>query len=221
MDSSGSMIDTIRETALMSSQALVIGQASPINTGGSTTTLNMNTAGGGVRRVDVAPNQGFNAGGGGTGSQGHLAWRVGMELSGAGIAAGTTIINRQSDHVFTLSQAHTCATNALITGEMTDAMKTADYNNANTLRNLLQDFYATGGTESSGNTDRSTNGSDRYDSHVIWCHGGVERFLDCISNRGLNTSTAAGGWFDGATTIVQMIMSVSYTHLTLPTKRIV
>ena len=206
MDSSGSMMDTIRETAAMSSQSLVIAQTHPSNTGGSTTTLNMQTAGGGVRRVDVAPDTGFNNGGGGTGSQAHLAWRVGMELSGTGITAGTTIVNRVSDHVFTLSQAHNCPTNTLITGEMTDAMKTADYNNATNLRNLLQDFYATGGTQQSGNTDRATNGSDRYDSHVIWCHGGVERFLDCISNRSLNTSTAAGGWFEDATTIVQMIM---------------
>ena len=205
-DTSGSMNDTIRETALMSSQALVIAQTSSTNTGGSTTTLNMNSSGTGVRRVDVAPNTGLNNGGGGNGTAAHLAWRVGMELTGAGIPAGTTIVNRQSDHVFTLSQAHTCATNTLITGEMTDAMKTADYNDVNTLRNLLQDFYATGGTESSGNTDRSTNGSDRYDSHVIWCHGGVERFIDCLQNRTLNTSTAAGGWFDGGTTIVQMVM---------------
>ena len=212
MDSSGSMMDTIRETAAMSSQALVIAQTNNANTGGSTTNLQMNFSGGGVRRVDVAPDTGFNAGGGGSGSQAHLAWKVGMELSGPGITAGTTITavnvggGNNSPHNFTLSQPHNCPTNVLITGEMTDAMKSADYNDTSNLRNLLQDFYATGGTEQSGNTDRATNGSDRYDSHVVWCHGGVERFLDCIRNRSLNSSLNAGGWFDGATTIVQMIM---------------
>jgi len=37
----------------------------------------------------------------------------------------------------------------------------------NSLKSVLQDLYATGETESNGNTDSATNGSDDYDSHVI------------------------------------------------------
>jgi len=36
----------------------------------------------------------------------------------------------------------------------------------NSLKSVLQDLYATGGTASSGNTNNATNGSDEYDSHV-------------------------------------------------------
>ena len=36
----------------------------------------------------------------------------------------------------------------------------------NSLKAVLQDLYATGGTASSGNTNNATNGSDAYDSHV-------------------------------------------------------
>ena len=39
------------------------------------------------------------------------------------------------------------------------------------LKGVLQDLYATGNTESAGNTDTTTNGSDAYDSHVsiVYC----------------------------------------------------
>ena len=47
-----------------------------------------------------------------------------------------------------------------------DAMRDAPYSNQHGLRKLLQDFYATGQTEAQGNTDTSTNGAARYNSHV-------------------------------------------------------
>ena len=39
------------------------------------------------------------------------------------------------------------------------------------LKGTLQELYATGGTESSGNTDNATNGSDEYDSKVTIVYG--------------------------------------------------
>ena len=39
------------------------------------------------------------------------------------------------------------------------------------LKGTLQDLYATAGTESSGNTDNATNGSDEYDSKVTIVYG--------------------------------------------------
>jgi len=213
-DSSGSMNSTIRLTAKMSSQSKVIAYTSSA-AGANSTQLNMNTNGGGVRRVDVARNTGFNAGGGGTGSNAHLAWTPGMELFGIGITAGTTIVSVQSDHVFLLSAVHTCGSDAAITGTITNAMRDADYADSANLRNLLQDFYATAGTQSgvgnaggTPNTDKATNGSNRYDSHVIWCHGGVERPISCFANRGLNSGTGSGAsnWFEDASQIVQTVM---------------
>ena len=47
-----------------------------------------------------------------------------------------------------------------------DSMKNAAYSNTNGLRRLLQDFYATGNTEASGNTNTTTNGADLYDAKV-------------------------------------------------------
>ena len=207
-DVSGSMNTTIQVTAQMSSQALVIAQAANGGTGTGTTTLNMRNDPAGRRRVDILPNTGLNAGGGVQSCNAHIAWVPGMVLSGTGITAGTTIVSRDSDHVFTLSTTHTCPNATYITGVITDAMKDTDYADSTNLRNLLQDFYATAGTQGSGNTDKTTNGSDRYDSHVIWCHAGNERPISAFANRGLNTGTGTGAanWFADASQIVQLVM---------------
>ena len=94
--------------------------------------------------------------------------------------------------------------NGVITFNLTDAQKSADYANTSNLRNLLQDFYATGGTEASGNTDRATNGSDEFESRVYWCHSGEERQIQMLSNKGLGGTIDATGYFPDADSLVIM-----------------
>jgi hypothetical protein len=58
------------------------------------------------------------------------------------------------------------------------------------LKKALQDLYATGKTEAEGNTDPTTNGSNRYDTHVFVQDDGSERpFLRIVSSTG-NADTA-------------------------------
>jgi len=85
---------------------------------------------------------------------------------------------------------------------LTDSMKIADYQNSNNLRNLLQDYYATGGTYSDGNTNSATNGSDMYDSHIIWGHSEEERQIQMMSNKGLGSTTGPTGTFPNADKVV-------------------
>lgn len=62
---------------------------------------------------------------------------------------------------------------------------------AQSLKSVLQDYYATGETEANGNTDTATNGSDRYDSRVnilvnpsySWTN---ERTLAALSDNDVN-----------------------------------
>ena len=85
---------------------------------------------------------------------------------------------------------------------LTDSMKSADYANTTNLRNLLQDFYATGGTEASGNTDRATNGSDAYDSRVYWGNSRDERQIGMLANKGLGDTIGPGGYYPNADNVV-------------------
>jgi len=54
--------------------------------------------------------------------------------------------------------------------------------NSNTLRAVLQDFYATGQTELQGNTDSTTNGADAYDSHVYLLIENSEKTWAMLAN---------------------------------------
>ena len=54
--------------------------------------------------------------------------------------------------------------------------------NPNTLRAVLQDFYATGQTELQGNTDSTTNGADAYDSHVYLLIENSEKTWAMLAN---------------------------------------
>lgn len=62
------------------------------------------------------------------------------------------------------------------------------------LKSTLQDLYATAGTESSGNTDPATNGSDEYDNKVTVVYAGLaanqqwanERTLAALSDNDVN-----------------------------------
>ena len=92
----------------------------------------------------------------------------------------------------------------VVTFNLTDAQKSADYANTSNLRNLLQDFYATGGTEASGNTDRATNGSDEFEARVYWCHSGEERQIQMLSNKGLGGTIDGAGYFPDADSLVIM-----------------
>lgn len=146
-----------------------------------------------------------------TGGNGYKAFKLlvpGMTVSGTGIAAGTTIATVSNQNI-TLSAAHTTSTGDIITFARTTAQKTTDYNDGSTFRNLLQDFYATGGTEASGNTNSATNGADEYDSHVFFgwdgynAAGNGERQIQYLANLG-NPITGAGTKFTSASTVVVM-----------------
>ena len=85
---------------------------------------------------------------------------------------------------------------------LTESMRIIDYQDSNNLRNLLQDYYATNGTYSSGNTNPATNGSDMYDSHIIWGHSRQERQIQMMSNKGLGGTIGSAGTFPDADNVV-------------------
>ena len=74
------------------------------------------------------------------------------------------------------------------------------------LQFYLQDFFATGLTQSQGNTDNATNGVDGYNSHVSLVSDPSERPHYQLNNRSNSTtagfSTVAGGDFPNATSVV-------------------
>ena len=93
--------------------------------------------------------------------------------------------------------------------------------NPNTLRAVLQDFYATGQTELQGNTDSSTNGADAYNSHVYLLIENSEKTWAMLANSSslqfrnssdtvLSSSrtgfdTASGKDFEDADNIITMV----------------
>ena len=56
------------------------------------------------------------------------------------------------------------------------------------LKSTLQDLYATAGTESSGNTDPTTNGSDEYDDKVTIATDPSERSFSMVMNSDLTNN---------------------------------
>jgi formylglycine-generating enzyme required for sulfatase activity len=78
--------------------------------------------------------------------------------------------------------------------------------NPESLRAILQDFYATAGTEFSGNTNPATNGRDEYDKKVKFLANGSERHWEYIRNAygtgGLGVGT--GDDFEGAKAIISL-----------------
>ena len=56
------------------------------------------------------------------------------------------------------------------------------------LKGVLQDLYATAGTEDEGNTDTATNGSDEYDDKVTITNDGSERSFSMIMNSDLTNN---------------------------------
>ncbi len=199
-DGSGSMDDTGSILSQLSSTATVIATSNGSGTGTTTLTLNPGVSNDVGMYVDDTSGNAFN---------GYKLLVAGMTVSGTGIPAGTTIATTNNLQI-TLSNNHTASANAVITFARTAAQKTTDYNDASTFRNLLQDFYATGGTESSGNTDSATNGADRYDTHVKFgwdqyaTEGNGERQIQYLANLGNPINTAAGQLFESASTVVIM-----------------
>ena len=201
-DTSGSMASTIQTTAQMSSVPQVRKQSNGNNSG--TTTLNLNTAGGNPGRVnDISGNT----------DDSHLCIVNGMTVSGNGITAGTTVVSGGGTNTLTLSQPQNTSNGDVITFELTQAQKTADYNSTTNFRGLLQDFYATGGTASGTgnpggvpNTDPATNGQDMYDSHIYWYHQPHERPIGYLGFQAQGGSAVAtigpAGYFPDADQIV-------------------
>ena len=225
-DTSGSMDDILNIIASNSSQSRIYAFADAGATGSGTTTLQMENNGTGVRRCDtpIIIDGGDVNNWANNGNQGSNSWyliRPGMTVTGAGIPAGTTVVSTNFQNVkgeMVLSSLHTVTAGTELKFEMTDAMKDADYADVNNLRHTFQDFYATAGTQAGGNADKATNGSDRYDDHVIWCHGGVERPMSAMANRGLgqanngaldvgpnsNVFAAGADWFFDASQIYML-----------------
>jgi hypothetical protein len=205
-DVSGSMNNTIAVTAQIASVTGVKVLVSPDVPAGSTE-IQLGY-GNQVNKVTVQAPSGNTTGGA------YLCVVPGMEAIHPSIPAGTFVTTGSNSLTFNLVDinGNPVATtadivqgpNGVVTFNLTDAQKTADYQNTSNLRNLLQDFYATGGTEASGNTDRATNGSDEFEARVYWCHSGEERQISMLSNKGLGGTIDGAGYFPNADSIVIM-----------------
>ena len=187
-DVSGSMNTTITQTAQMVSVPEVRIQA-----GAQGSNPNLLTVVGGNSAGKVDETNGDT-------SSAFLCVTVGMEVTGTGIPAGTTVV-AGGGMTIQLSNSHTASSGDIITFTTTQAQKDTDYADTNNLRNLLQDFYATGGTKGSGNADPATNGQDMYDSHLYWNHMGPERQIQYFANGGAGDTIGAGGYFPNAANI--------------------
>ena len=174
LDGSGSMDSTATAISAAASVPLTVGVVDS-NSSGTSITLTENAAIGsegfkGYFIDDVAHADRVFGG----------CWSVvpGMTIStlaSAGalpVSTGVTVqsitTSTQTTVQLQLSGSLTVSSGDLLVFESTAAMRSADYNDTNTLRNLLQDFYASAGTEGApdNNTDPATNGSDRYGTHV-------------------------------------------------------
>ena len=205
-DVSGSMNNTIAVTAQIASVTGVKVLASPtVNAGSTEIQL---AYGNQANKVTVQNPSGDTTGGA------YLCVVPGMEAIHPSIPAGTFVTAGSNSLTFNLVDinGNPVATtadivqgpNGVVTFNLTDAQKTADYQNTSNLRNLLQDFYATGLTEAEGNTDRATNGSDEFEARVYWCHSAQERQIQMLSNKGLGDTIGSTGYFPDADSLVIM-----------------
>lgn len=90
-----------------------------------------------------------------------------------------------------------------------NSMKNAAYSNSNGLRKLLQDFYATGNTEGSGNTNTATNGADLYNAKVKIINysgetpeAGTERTFNALNYGGAGFGTGSSDSFPSASKVI-------------------
>ena len=191
-DTSGSMNSTISVMSRMVSAAEVKSSITTSVTGSPNITL---TNGTNTRKINTSQ---------GDASKAYLAIHDGMEVTGSGVPSGTTVSSGGGTTSLVLSQNVTITGGTVLTFTPTQAMKDADYTNTSNLRNLLQDFYATGGTKASGNNNPATNGQDMYDSHIYWGHDPAERQIDHLGNRNQGATIGASGYFPNADQIVVM-----------------
>ena len=77
--------------------------------------------------------------------------------------------------------------------------------NPESIRAVLQDYYATAGTEFEGNTDPATNGRDQYDIKVRFIEDPSERHWEYIRNsKGTGLGVGVGDDFEGAKAIISL-----------------
>ena len=191
-DTSGSMGTTIQVMSQMVSAAEVKVFLGP--NGQSGTNINLNP----LVNNSIVNNESKKINtSSGKASSAFLCITNGMEVSGTGVPAGTTVQSGGGGSTITLSNS-----NQVLTFTTTQAQKDTDYADSTNLRNLLQDFYATGGTKGSGNTDTATNGQDMYDSHIYWGHMVEERQIQYLSNAGEGFTIGSSGYFPDAENIV-------------------
>ena len=210
-DTSGSMDDTIEVTAQIASVTGVKSAVSGTQPAGQEKISLVSSTNANIR---VTEQQG---GIGDTASKAFLCIVDGMEAIHPSIPSGTFVefsgfdpsTNQPTFDLLDSGGISVALTadigpGGVVTFNLTDAQKSADYANTSNLRNLLQDFYATGGTEASGNTDRATNGSDEFEARVYWCHSGEERQIQMLSNKGLGGTIDGAGYFPNADSLVIM-----------------
>jgi|TARA_R100000479_G_scaffold176289_1_gene130012 hypothetical protein len=196
-DTSGSMGTTIQVMSQMVSAAEVKVFLGP--NGQSGTNINLNP----LVNNSIVNNESKKINtSSGKASSAFLCITNGMEVSGTGVPAGTTVQSGGGGSNIVLSNSITASTNQVLTFTTTQAQKDTDYADSTNLRNLLQDFYATGGTKGSGNTDTATNGQDMYDSHIYWGHMVEERQIQYLSNAGEGFTIGSSGYFPDAENIV-------------------
>ena len=220
LDGSGSMDDTAEAVSAASSQTQTISRVVN-NSSGQSLLLSENPAipptnyGYYINDIDHA-DEIFGG-----------CWSVtaGMEiytLASAGATpqpTGLTVTSATNTSATTVTVAMSGALSVsiddLLVFRKTAASQTADYNNTDSLRNLLQDFYATAGVEGSPdfNTDPATNGAERFNSHVkfgwMYGDGNGENQVVGMSNYGRQatlsdwqTALATGGDFENASSVV-------------------
>jgi len=196
-DTSGSMGTTIQVMSQMVSAAEVKVFLGP--NGQSGTSINLNP----LVNNSIVNNESKKINtSSGKASSAFLCITNGMEVSGTGVPAGTTVQSGGGGSTITLSNSITASSNQVLTFTTTQAQKDTDYADSTNLRNLLQDFYATGGTKGSGNTDTATNGQDMYDSHIYWGHMVEERQIQYLSNAGEGFTIGSSGYFPDAENVV-------------------
>tara|TARA_R110001592_G_scaffold45643_3_gene145846 strand:+ start:6168 stop:9353 length:3186 start_codon:yes stop_codon:yes gene_type:complete len=203
MDSSGSMYANMATNSKMLSSPSITTRSKGQYSGTNTLGIRNGQVG-----EDREPGR-VNAADGKTDAVGY-GIEIGMEVTGNGIPANTTVTGLTTSMIIILSNPQTSNSLDIITFSRTAAMKSADYATATNFRNLLQDFYRTAGTEASGNTNRATNGSDEYDNHLYIVHTPEERQIKYLApnqlgiNPNLTPTIGASGAFPNADKIVML-----------------
>lgn len=87
------------------------------------------------------------------------------------------------------------------------------YTDKTCLKSYLQDFFATGGTEASGNTNTATNGSDDYDAKVSIVLNSTERIFAQLGNEGLGFSST---YFPGADSVAILTFLDEVSSMSIP-----